>query len=88
MDDTGETVKKINNRGDNAAWPNILAGLKDGGRLKLHYKIRRAVLESIPENHPSQRGLKTISISLARRLERRGVIVQSGIDQYMLGENQ
>lgn len=82
--DTGESTTAINKRGDDAAWPNVLTGLREGGRLKLHHRIGRAALEGLPDSHPCNTGAKTLTISRARRLEREGIIVKSGIDQYML----
>jgi hypothetical protein len=86
MNDVGESVRSLNKRHDDAVWPNILTGLKKGGQLKLHYKINKAVLEGLPDNDPCMSRGRTITIARARRLEREGVIVQTGIDQYMLTE--
>jgi len=86
MPEAGESARVINARWDDHAWQDVLEGLRAGGRLKLHRKIGKAVLEGLPEKHPcnSVRRCHAISITRARRLEREGVIVQSGIDQYML----
>lgn len=84
--DTGESTEAINKRSDDQAMNDIISALRAGGRLKLHRKINKAVVEGLPESHPamSPRRHHLITISRARRLEREGVITQSGIDQYML----
>ncbi len=84
--DAGESVAAINKRRDDQAMIDIIAALRAGGRLKLHRKISKAVIEGLPDDHPcmSVKRSKLITISRARRLERDGIIVQSGIDQYML----
>lgn len=84
MNDVGESVRSMNKRYDDEVWPNIEQGLQKGGRLKLHYKIGKAVLEGLDPKDPIMRRGLTITIARARRLEREGVIVQSGIDQYMI----
>lgn len=81
-----ESAAYINKRIDDNAMNDIIEALKSGGRLKLHRKINKAVIEGLPENHPCMtiKKNKLITISRARKLERIGLIVQSGIDQYML----
>lgn len=81
-----EGAAATSKRMDDNALNDIMEALRAGGRLKLHRKINKAVIEGLPENHPSMswRKNKLISISRARKLEKDGVITQSGIDQYML----
>lgn len=81
-----ESAATINKRSDDEAMSDIITALKAGGRLKLHRKINKAVIEGLPENHPSMSWQKNklITISRARKLEKDGIITQSGIDQYML----
>lgn len=84
MTEYSDSTAAINARGDDQAWPNILKGLEDGGRLRLVHKIERAVLEGLPETHPSAKGIRTMTISRTRRLHREGVLVNSGVDQFTL----
>jgi len=86
----GESSASINARDDREAIGNIMAGLNAGGRLQIHRKIGRVVLEGLPESHPTMhyKARKTITMSRARRLLKEGVIFQSGIDQYMLAPEQ
>lgn len=84
MNDTGESSKAINASYDELAWPNIQAGLQAGGRLRIHHKIDRAVLEGLAENHPNMQRMKTVTKSFAKRLHREGVLVQTCVDTYGL----
>lgn len=82
--DTGESTASIHRRGDDTALGNVMAGLRAGGRLTVHHRIKRVALGGLPDDHPAMRGPKTLTLSRARRLLLAGVIVQSGIDQYRL----
>lgn len=84
MQDTGESTAAINKRADDAVWPAILDGLRDGARLRIVHTLDRAVLHGLPEDDPRLLTGRTLSASRVRRLAREGVLMASGTDEYRL----
>ncbi len=81
--ETGETTAAIIARGDDRAWPEVLAALRSGATLLRVPKLRTAYPDR--GQGPSGSG---ISDTRVRKLEREGVLQHVGVDRYALAEKE
>lgn len=86
QNETGESVRSINKRGDDLVQDRVLSALRRGAVLIIHRKINRAVVEGI-DDRDRDYGI-TLSLTRVRRLEKEGYLEHIGVDKYAATERK
>jgi hypothetical protein len=80
--DTGETFQTIVARFDDRRAPAIIHGLRSGGHLLRHARMKDYYLQMPDDRHKDHNA--SISRGWVRRMLRNGLLVDYGIDRYAL----